>query len=94
MGDGKKLKEYIDEKITNVSKIAKETNISATTLYTIIQNQNKPPIRAAFIKIQGIDEYVLTFDLAFKFIYLDTPSFTMRASCKTRDTFMWDFSAS
>ena len=27
-------------------------------------------------------------------IYLDTPSFTMIASCKTRDTLIWDFSAS
>ena len=37
MGDGKKLKEFIDNKGTNVRKIAKETGISATTLYTIIQ---------------------------------------------------------
>ncbi len=36
MGDGKKLKEFIDSKGTNVRKIAKETGISATTLYTII----------------------------------------------------------
>ena len=37
MGDGKKLKEFIDSKGTNVRKVAKETGISATTLYTIIQ---------------------------------------------------------
>ena len=37
MGDGKKLKEHIDNKGINVRKIAKETGISATTLYTIIQ---------------------------------------------------------
>lgn len=37
MGDGKKLKEHIDNKGTDVRKIAKETGISATTLYTIIQ---------------------------------------------------------
>ena len=37
MGDGKKLKEHINNKGTNVRKIAKETGISATTLYTIIQ---------------------------------------------------------
>lgn len=43
MGDGKKLKEYLDEKGTNVRRIAKETGISATTLYTIIQ---KIPISA------------------------------------------------
>ena len=36
MGDRKKLKECIDNKGTNVRKIAKETGISATTLYTII----------------------------------------------------------
>lgn len=40
MGDGKKLKEYIDCKGTNVRKIAKETGISATTLYTIIQKDS------------------------------------------------------
>lgn len=37
MGDGKKLKEILDMKGTNVRKIAKETGISPTTLYTIIQ---------------------------------------------------------
>ena len=40
MGDGKKLKEHIDNKGTNVRKIAKETGISATTLYTIIQKNS------------------------------------------------------
>lgn len=40
MGDGKKLKEYLDEKGTNVRRIAKETGISATTLYTIIQKDS------------------------------------------------------
>ena len=38
--DGKKLKEYLDEKGTNVRRIAKETGISATTLYTIIQKDS------------------------------------------------------
>ena len=37
MGDGKKLKECLDMKGTNVRRIAKETGISPTTLYTIIQ---------------------------------------------------------
>ena len=37
MGDGKNLKKYLDEKGTNVRKIAKATGISATTLYSIIQ---------------------------------------------------------
>ena len=37
MGDGKKLKEFIDSKGTNVRKVAKENGISATTLYTIIK---------------------------------------------------------
>ena len=40
MGDGRKLKEYIDCKGTNVRKIAKATGISATTLYTIIQKDS------------------------------------------------------
>ena len=43
MGDGKKLKEYLDEKGTNVRRIAKETGISATTLYTIIQKDSNIP---------------------------------------------------
>lgn len=40
MGDGKKLKEYLDLKGTNVRQIAKATGISATTLYTIIQKDS------------------------------------------------------
>ncbi len=36
MGDGTKLKEFIDKKNTNVRRIAKATGISATTLYSII----------------------------------------------------------
>ena len=39
MGDGKNLKKYLDEKGTNVRKIAKATGISATTLYSIIQKK-------------------------------------------------------
>ena len=41
MGDGKKLKECLDRKGTNVRRIAKETGISPTTLYTIIQKDSK-----------------------------------------------------
>lgn len=37
MGDGRKLKEILDIKGTNVRQIAKATGISATTLYSIIQ---------------------------------------------------------
>jgi len=40
MGDGKRLKEIIDEKGTNVRRVAKETGISATTLYSIIQKDS------------------------------------------------------
>ena len=40
MGDGKKLKEILDEKGTNVRKISKATGISATTLYSIIQKDS------------------------------------------------------
>lgn len=40
MGDGKKLKEYIDQKGTNVRKVAKATGISPTTLYSIIQKDS------------------------------------------------------
>ena len=40
MGDGIKLKEYLDAKGTNVRRIAKATGISATTLYSIIQKDS------------------------------------------------------
>lgn len=40
MGDGKKLKEILDSKNTNVRQIAKATEISATTLYSIIQKDS------------------------------------------------------
>lgn len=40
MGDGKKLKEILDSKGTNVRQIAKSTGISATTLYSIIQKDS------------------------------------------------------
>ena len=40
MGDGKKLKELLDSKGTNVRQIAKATGISATTLYSIIQKDS------------------------------------------------------
>ena len=33
MGDGKKLKEILDSKGTNVRNIEKENGISATTIY-------------------------------------------------------------
>ena len=51
MGDGKKLKQYIDEKGTNVRKIAKATGISPTTLYTIIQKDSN--IRFDFKKFKS-----------------------------------------
>lgn len=38
--DGKKLKEILDSKCTNVRQIAKATRISATTLYSIIQKNS------------------------------------------------------
>ena len=37
MGDGKKLKEILDEKGTNVRKISKATGISATTEAAMIR---------------------------------------------------------
>ena len=40
MGDGIKLKQFLDEKNTNVRRIAKATGISATTLYSIIQKDS------------------------------------------------------
>ena len=40
IGDGKKLKEILDIKCTNVRQIAKATRISATTLYSIIQKNS------------------------------------------------------
>lgn len=40
MGDGKKLKEILESKGTNVRQIAKATGISATTLYSVIQKDS------------------------------------------------------
>ena len=40
MGDGKNLKKYLDEKGTNVRKIAKATGISATTLGSLSGSLN------------------------------------------------------
>ena len=40
MGTGKKLKEILDSKGTNVRQIAKATGSSATTLYSIIQQDS------------------------------------------------------
>lgn len=40
MGDGRKLKEILNIKGTNVRQIAKATGISATTLYSIIQKDS------------------------------------------------------
>lgn len=37
MGDGKRLKEILDKQGMSVRKLAKETSISPTTLYSIIQ---------------------------------------------------------
>lgn len=37
MGDGKRLKEIIDAKGTNIRRVAKASGISASTLYSIIQ---------------------------------------------------------
>ena len=53
MGDGKKLKEYLDEKGTNVRRIAKATGICATTVYRInlkdsVSNRSPKGIRGAF----------------------------------------------
>ena len=53
MGDGKKLKEILDEKGTNVRKISKATGISATTLYSIIQKDSN--IRFDFANELDID---------------------------------------
>lgn len=40
MGDGKRLKEIIDAKGTNVRKIAKASGINGSTLYAIIQKDS------------------------------------------------------
>ena len=38
MGDGKRLKEILDERSMSVRSVAKQAGISPTTLYTIVQN--------------------------------------------------------
>ena len=40
MGDGKRLKEFLDSKGTNVRQIAKATGINGSTLYAIIQKDS------------------------------------------------------
>ena len=40
VGDGKKLKEILDSKCTNVRQIAKATRINTTALYSIIQKNS------------------------------------------------------
>ena len=41
MGDGVRLKELIDQRGITVRRLAKETGISATTLYSIVQKDTK-----------------------------------------------------
>ena len=38
MGDGRRLKELLDERNMSVRSVAKQAGISPTTLYTIVQN--------------------------------------------------------
>ena len=38
MGDGRRLKEILDERSMSVRSVAKQAGISPTTLYTIVQN--------------------------------------------------------
>ena len=40
MGDGKRLKEIVDEKGTNIRKLAKASGINASTLYAIVQKDS------------------------------------------------------
>ncbi len=40
MGDGKRLKEIVDEKNTNIRKLAKASGINASTLYAIVQKDS------------------------------------------------------
>lgn len=81
MGDGKKLKEFIDSKGTNVRKIAKETGISATTLYTIIQKDTNIRFDFALRLANALDidvnEICSTSPFSGKMMPLDTlPDFS------------------
>lgn len=40
MGDGKRLKEIVDEKNTNIRQLAKASGINASTLYAIVQKDS------------------------------------------------------
>lgn len=57
MGDGKRLKEIIDSKGTNVRQVAKATGICPTTLYTIIKKDSNIRFDSALILANelGID---------------------------------------
>lgn len=63
MGDGKKLKEYLDEKGTNVRRIAKETGISATTLYTIIQKDSNIRFDFALRLLKTLSIHLYTYSV-------------------------------
>ena len=41
MGDGRRLKEILDERNMSVRSVAKQAGISPTTLYTIVQNSGE-----------------------------------------------------
>lgn len=57
MGDGKKLKECLDRKGISVRRVSKESGISATTLYSIIQRDSDIRLDFAFrlANVLGID---------------------------------------
>lgn len=55
MGDGKKLKEYIEKKGTNVRKLAKATFISPHTLYSIINRDSNIRYDFALLLAKELD---------------------------------------
>lgn len=57
MGDGRILKGYIDSRKTNVRRVAEESGISASTLYTIIQKDTgiRLDLALRLSEVLGID---------------------------------------
>lgn len=55
MGDGKKLKEILNDKNKNVKQIASETGIRPTTLYSIIQKDSNIRLEYAMLLANALN---------------------------------------
>lgn len=76
MGDGLHLKQLLKDKGTNVRRIAKETGISPTTLYSIIQNDSnirfEYAVQLANVLDVDVNEICLSSPLSNQMLPIDT----------------------